>query len=987
MKKQQFLKRFLAFLSLTLTLSVALGGGAAFPIFAEESSPDMSVIPDYVILDADYLNDNLESKYEVSTGKASWSYIDCELREDEFKYVRFNILNKDGKKHNDPYIGLDIDGDYSADDYKYVTVFVKTDENPEAGVTRSGKRFQIFFQAGSEVGYNEKKSTTAVYAGIEGYQVLTFDFSNNEAFAGPLNKLRLDVYSHGEFGEGEYCDIAAIVLSKDPATVYESAFEVLQSIYPAKQVLSNFVEDERIFFDGGTEIKAGSCDTKVSIKDGNVHYDIAGNYNDPYASFYYKELMDFRGVAESERLTTDDFNYTVMRYRSSPYINTPRMQLFLFAGDNYHPFKVDDSLLSPSSTYSVTKYNNWNSLVIPMNNNPKTAAGWTGDFNGFRVDWCNQEIRDDTFFEISDILFYSDGDAAKAFSAALNTLTLPVPGEKIGHDGSYFKPFAPKDSYSLLWAEELSNGIVDSEVANHSLLKSSSMDVVRLNVTQKSDAPYVELNVGGRSADDYKYITVLVKSKVGASPLFSIYYPNENGEYDHFNLGCSRYADNSDWQVLVINFSELSSWSGNIEKLKLEFLNNGLSHNKGTSCQIAGLAFCEDVEAVYDSAYYMLSKAYSPVQTLNCFAEDDIPFFQRNDEEGNTSLRVENGNMIYTATGESDPQKTFNYEGYAKKNGLKPVTTDVFQYTVIRYRCQGIKSTLMDLYYMTGDAKNLNNMIRHDFTDENGKYRFLMHMANTRYIASTEWATMILNMARTDGNPENSKLMNGWHREDGNTRFQGFRVDWCGTGAVGSFMEISDFIFFDDAEDANAFSAALNSIYIPASFTDPEPEDTDQGGEDITEESESTLDTEYITDESIPEFEDSEETTEEIPEFPTESDTEPEEESSSGETEITVDTDESDIEADNETTEPDEGQNTESESASAGNEDESYTESGDNTVTRPDGNLDLDDDETGSDDKGGSTVPFNIACICLAGLSVASLATVIYIRIKSKKEQ
>jgi hypothetical protein len=83
-----------------------------------------------------------------------------------------------------------------------------------------------------------------LYAGDEGYQILTFDFSDNEAWAGDINRLRLDIYSRGEFGDGDYCEISAIALSATPDAVYDSAFEVLENMYPAEQVLSDFTEDE-----------------------------------------------------------------------------------------------------------------------------------------------------------------------------------------------------------------------------------------------------------------------------------------------------------------------------------------------------------------------------------------------------------------------------------------------------------------------------------------------------------------------------------------------------------------------------------------------------------------------------------------------------------------------------------------------------------------------------------------------------------------------
>ena len=974
MKKQLCVKRNMAFLSLVLAILMLVGNFGVFPMLAAEENTARAV-NDYVILDADYLIERLDKKHEVSVGKANWHYVNCSLAESEFKYVRFDVMNKDGAKHNDPYVALNVNGDYSAEIYKYVTVFVKSDENAKTGVSRAGKGFQIFFETSAANGFNEKKSKTVEYAGIEGYQILTFDFSANEAWIGDINRLRLDIYSRGEFGDGDYCEISAIVLSATPQAVYDSAFEVLGNMYPAKQVLSDFTEDELVCFNGGIEHKSGVSDTSVSIKDGNVRYDIESDYNDPYAPFYYKDLMNLRGVPESERLTAEDFEYTVMRYRTSPFVNDPQMQLFIFAGENYVPFKVNGSHLSPAVRYTPTENNNWRTMIIQMNQNSKTAEGWSGDFNGFRVDWCNVDIRDDTYMEISDILFYSNGRAARAFSTALNTLTLPISTEKVGHDGSYFKPLTAKDSYALVGVEEINAGMIDSELATHSTLISKGMESVMLKVAKKSDRPYVELNLnGGYSADKYKYITLLVKASATGGPRFSIYYPNAEGEYDDYNLAMSEYQSNSDWQVLTFNFSKLSSWSGDIGTLKLEFLYSGMSYGVGTGCRIGGMAFCEDTEAVYESAYYMLANAYSPVQVLTDFTEDDVKYFQNSENEGNTALKAENGNLIYASTGGSDPQKTFKYEAYAAAHGLKPVTTDVFQYTVMRYRAQGVNGNRLELYFMTGDAKSLWDMARFDYVDENGKRHYSIHSAVMSYRVSSAWSGVVIDMAQTDGKEDSVMLLNGWHREDGNTRFQGFRFDWAIGGAEGAFFELSDIIFFDNAEDAEAFSNAINTITIPPSFTDPIPEDSEEGGEDITEESDT--DTDETTEESVPEFDNSEETTEDIPEYPVDSETESSEETES-ETESETAPEEIGSATDIETTEPDDGSDSEDESES----------SSENNGGGIGGNWDWDDEDDASSTGEGSKVPFYVACVLLACLSVASIVTVIYIKRKSKNQQ
>jgi hypothetical protein len=262
---------------------------------------------------------------------------------------------------------------------------------------------------------------------------------------------------------------------------------------------------------------------------------------------------------------------------------------------------------------------------------------------------------------------------------------------------------------------------------------------------------------------------------------------------------------------------------------------------------------------------------------------------------------------------------------------------------------------------MTGDAKSLWDMARYDYVNDEGGRVYAIHLSTLEYKCNTTWSAMTFNMAQTDGLEGNVNLMNGWHREDGNTRFQGFRFDWCSTGVIGSRFEMSDMVFFDNADDANAYSKALNSITIPPSFTDVVPDDTDHGGEDITEESETETEFYETTDETVPEFDNSEEeTTEEIPEFTTETESADSESEESSET-IT----ETDSESEDLTTEEDDGSDSAEDDSSMSN--------------------DWLDDGNGSEDDPGSQVPFVVACACLAALSVASIATVIYIRTKEKR--
>ena len=642
--------------------------------------------------------------------------------------------------------------------------------------------------------------------------------------------------------------------------------------------------------------------------------------------------------------------------------------------------KVGNAHLSPAVSYSVSQNNNWRSMVIHMDGNPSTASGWSGDFNGFRLDWSSNTGYGE-YMEIADFLFFANGNDATAFSAALNTLDLAIPDRAALHDGSYFSPITSGENYTTIWAEELNGMIVDSELATHKFTNLHGVPFVRLAVLQKSDVPYVELNIAPQDADEYKFVNLLVRTDITTNPAFALYFADENGEYSDDRVGISRYSSSANWQVITLNFTELSSWSGDISKLRLDFLCGGPYYSVGTGCDIVGISFCRDAEAVYDSAYEMSVKAYNPVQVLDNFSDSDIQYFQNNDTEGNTAITTGSGNLIYTATGTGDPQKTFKYESYANAHGLKAVTTDVFQYTVIRYRSQGLSSSQMsiELYYLTGDAKGLWDMAGYNYTDENGKLHYSIHRTNAGYQATTTWKTTVFNMAKTDGMAGADKLLNGWHREDGNTRFQGFRFDWCASANIGAFFEVSDFIFFVDQETATAFSSTINAVTIPQSMKDPEINPEPDDGDLPFEDEETTteipdIDTE---DTDLPEYPDGEETEEEIPTFPNEDEDDiPVEDDS----DIIEDTDgEDDTETETERDTDDVAESEENEPDETENDPPKNTE----TETFPDisGGIDVG----GEPEDKGSEVPFLVACILLACLSVASIVTVIVIRMKSKK--
>ena len=205
-------------------------------------------------------------------------------------------------------------------------------------------------------------------------------------------------------------------------------------------------------------------------------------------------------------------------------------------------------------------------------------------------------------------------------------------------------------------------------------------------------------------------------------------------------------------------------------------------------------------------------------------------------------------------------------------------------------------------------------------------------------------------MAEDDGLEENTGLKYGWQ---GRGKFTGFRFDWCSEAPTNAYMEVSDLLFFKDIAAATCFSNAINTLMLPVPLEVPEEDETFETEDIIMPWETETETVETVTEETLPVFVESTESEEtEVPtEETTETETETETVTETEETTIAVETEETTEEK--ETDDP-------------------------GVIILP--------DETESDSTAdqGSQMPFVIACICLAGLSVASIVTVVVIKIKDR---
>lgn len=508
---------------------------------------------------------------------------------------------------------------------------------------------------------------------------------------------------------------------------------------------------------------------------------------------------------------------------------------------------------------------------------------------------------------------------------------------------------AEESSCVILRADDIVNKLYGPNATVAELVERDGISVVDLTITEETNDAFIYVDLKGYSAS--RYVAVLARADVEAYTNFSVYYHTSARGGEDMGLGedareASPYYFDNGWQFLEFDMKDEDGWGGSIYTFRMDYLEGG-TLAAGTKCEIAAIIFSDDAQAINDAAFDLMTEIYSPVQTLSDFKESDAAYFSTDiyyASAVSTTIEVSEGSLIYRYIdngGSNDPQAMFDYLGYVQANEKPALTTDDFRYMVIRYRAPAISDSVMELFTLTGaDAESLFDMIRIDGT-------YACHSARAHYSRAITWSATVFDMAEDDGLDENTALKYAWYREDGDRTFKGFRADWCTNGLAGYYLEISDFMLYQDAVAANGMAFALSSLTIGEStYWGEEPEETTKDGETGTGE-------DIVLPPWNPEETTAEETTEEtIPEY--------------------VNTDEETTEETlEETITPTEESSRE----------EAEGESKPGITINPDGIGGTD----GETKEKGSEVPFYVACGALAALSVASVATVVTIRIKEKR--
>ena len=872
-------KQVLKAISLIFALSLVFGLCSPFSVLAEDavlSNGRAEESAPYVIFDGDYMANGAISK----PVQGSFAFDSSE---------GFNMLKFTPKYDNplDPSVTFTPQEVYSADEYKYITIITR------ANTVGIDCGFYVYYVAGREdANFKGDEVMAKSYAKVSDWQILSIDLSQKATWKGDIKKLRLDMFNANVEGDS---DIAAVILSKTPQDVYDATFEVLMNMFSPKQVISDFTENEFDCFSYNSTNNVLYKNTKMTATNGILKLEAAGKaegnkIGDPYVAFMYKDLMEKRGVPEEDRLTTEDFSYTAVRYRNANLGSSNAMELFLFTGNHYSPFQVlaegKQKYATVAKSYNATTNNMWRCVSFQMNPDWLSET-WTGDFNGFRIDWCgSSEI--DGYMEISDIMFFDNAAAAASVTSALNSLNLALP-DSPDESHPFLTPLSLDKASVYVNSKGLYGKLINSENATRSLELANDFPQISISTSVDADQPYVEMDVSQIDLNNHRYLSILVKRTNASLENFVVHYKTEGGEYAT-NLGtAASYEALDGWQVLTFVFNESVFENGAIQKLKLSYAGLG-SSVAGVSCKIGGMVFSPSSAEAYDSAYYLLSQVYVPVQILTDFTSADAKHFGAGSSDGKTNLTASGGVLVYSAAGDGkDPGKMFNYLSYASGKGITPVTTVDFRYTVIRYRSQSISASAMELFLMTGDAQSLFDMATiYDKDPVTGDIIKLecRHCPKVSYNGNTQqaWKSVIVDMASTDGFSTSTHLKNAWYRDDGNYTFKGFRFDWCLSAEPESMLQVSDIIFYQNESDARAMSAALSAVSVPVPTVVLPDDEEDFPFEDETE-SETTFETEVETlpefdddfeteEETLPKFDDDSETEETLPKFDDDSETE-----------------------------------------------------------------------------------------------------------------
>jgi hypothetical protein len=846
---------------------------------------------------------------------------------------------------------------YDADEYQYITVIVRPDKETRQA---EGKGFELFFDTDTEIdgvsdGYtDQKQAKTVKYSSSTGFQVMGYDMSAHTSWTGKINMLRLDYYTGTNNGDGDYCDIAAIILSRTPDYAYEAAYEFVKKIYTPVQVLKDFPQGS------ATHFGRGSTATKVSVSNGNILYSSAPKdgekYDNPYSAFWYKEYMESVG-RKSEILTTDKFSYTVIKFRTNDKIpdSNTGMQLFVYTNEEKAPEKetqegTTNLYLSPSCEYTVTTNYAWRTTVFNMDcekladnpltgeaNDPVSRWTYTNNFNGFRVDWCSNGA-EGAFLEMDEIMFFKSGEDAVAFSNAVNQMTLPSTygdredtGDKLltsSETGEYVE----YDAYSIDEFLQCSNGVTGEVVPSV-----DGWSSIVLSADSGVENPYALLKMGNFKMDAYPNLTFVMKKSGFSAGALALYYKTAGmDDYDNKHRVKIEYKETDSWQVISFDMRDMPNLIEDVTEIKLEFLSGVESFESGAGVEIYSFVTSPDNESALEYVKKEFMSLYCPVQIITDFGGGDEAYFVGNGSVGAT-YNIDDHSITLTVTEDASvPYADILYNRFMY-DSQKYMGVSAEEFKALAIKVNGQISSGAELVPLGYDLGPIGKSGCH----------------------KTSGQTLIFDMLDGGANE------NDWFGEIG-----GFRFTLAGEGKAGDSVDIIDIYMFATVDDAERYFDGVDSFAPVLGI----PEDDEIPEETLPEIDEET--------ETRPVFDDTEDTTD--TEDPGIEDTTEDEESKSETT--SPEGDSSDESSDEETT-ADETSSEDTTEEESTEEESEESETDDNNIDPlPDIPSDFDPNggagDGGTQRAEGSKTPFVVACVSLGGLSGASIISVVVIKLR-----
>ncbi len=175
------------------------------------------------------------------------------------------------------------------------------------------------------------------------------------------------------------------------------------------------------------------------------------------------------------------------------------------------------------------------------------------------------------------------------------------------------------------------------------LIYSKANNTLSMKVNSETYDPFATLYYSKLmpvKAEEYPYLVLKVKSTRNDITKFVLYYACGNDYYASEERTKAFSLKGGDiWQYITIDMSELSSWKGNINNIRLDIYNGGV-YAPGDTVQFSYIALCKSSEEAA-----MVKKGYIPEGSCIDYSElldalRPTPYFENGDITGDGNINI-----------------------------------------------------------------------------------------------------------------------------------------------------------------------------------------------------------------------------------------------------------------------------------------------------------------------------------------------------------